>query len=166
MVVADRRPVPGLRAHLAIIGDVTTTHPALRTTVLDATDARALAEFWRALLGFVYRPGDEPPPEGEPDPRGQDWLVLRDGTAAARLAIQQVADLPPSTWPEPGVPQQLHLDLTVPDIEALTTQRDRAVALGATLRLDRSTDPDEPLYVFSDPAGHPFCIFVSPDSPR
>ena len=44
-------------------------------------------------------------------------------------------------------------------------QRDRAEALGARMLLDRSTDPDEPLYVFADPAGHPFCIFVSPDHP-
>ena len=31
----------------------------------------------------------------------------------------------------------------------------------ATLRLDRSDDPEEPLYVYADPAGHPFCIFVA-----
>jgi len=23
-------------------------------------------------------------------------------------------------------------------------------------------DADEPLYVFADPAGHPFCMFVAP----
>jgi hypothetical protein len=23
-------------------------------------------------------------------------------------------------------------------------------------------DPDERLYVFADPAGHPFCMFVAP----
>ena len=44
-------------------------------------------------------------------------------------------------------------------------QRDRATSLGASVLLDRSTDPGEPLYVFADPAGHPFCIFVSPDHP-
>ncbi len=27
--------------------------------------------------------------------------------------------------------------------------------------LDRTDDPEEPLYVFADPAGHPFCIFVA-----
>jgi len=76
------------------------------------------------------------------------------------LAFQQVEDLPRSTWPEPGVAQQLHLDTTVPDAAALAEARDRALALGATLRHDRSDDPEEPLYVFADPAGHPFCIFV------
>jgi catechol 2,3-dioxygenase-like lactoylglutathione lyase family enzyme len=144
---------------------MTDSYPALRTVVLDATDARVAAEFWRRLLGFVYRSGDEPPPAGQPDPRGADWLVLRDRAGEARMAFQQVDELPATTWPEPGVPQQLHLDLTVGDMDALHVQRDRALALGATIRLDRSADADEPLYVFADPAGHPFCIFVSPDSP-
>jgi hypothetical protein len=56
---------------------------------------------------------------------------------------------------------QLHLDLTVPSVAALERQRTRAEALGAGLLLDRTDDPDEPLYVFADPAGHPFCIFVA-----
>jgi Glyoxalase-like domain len=141
------------------------TFPALRAVVLDATDARAVAEFYRQLLGYTYRPGDEPPPAGEPDPQGEDWLVLRDRAGQARVAVQQVGALPASTWPEVDVPQQLHLDLTVGDVDELGQQRDRALSLGAELRLDRSADPDEPLYVFADPAGHPFCIFVSPDHP-
>lgn len=139
--------------------------PALRAVVLDATDARGVAEFYRVLLGYQYRPGDDRPPAGQPDPRGEDWLVLRDGTGAARLAVQHVAELPAATWPDPQVPQQLHLDLTVGNVEALTVQHDRALSLGAKVLLDRSSDPEEPLYVFADPAGHPFCIFVSPDHP-
>jgi hypothetical protein len=83
----------------------------------------------------------------------------------ARIAIQHVAELSASTWPDSRVPQQLHLDLTVADIDELAKQRDRALSLGATMLLDRSADADEPLYVFADPAGHPFCIFVSPDHP-
>ncbi|HWM18357.1 MAG TPA: VOC family protein [Ilumatobacteraceae bacterium] len=141
------------------------TFPALRAVAIDATNARAVAEFYRELLGFVYRAGDETPPPGQPDPRGDEWLVLRDRTGEARLAVQRVADLPASTWPDPGVPQQLHLDLTVADIDELAVQHDRALSLGATVLQDRSADADEPLYVFADPAGHPFCIFVSPDHP-
>jgi catechol 2,3-dioxygenase-like lactoylglutathione lyase family enzyme len=140
--------------------------PALRAVVLDATNARTVAEFYRELLGYVYRTGDEAPPPGQPDPHGEDWLVLRDTAGEARLAVQRVAELPASTWPDPHVPQQLHLDLTVADVDELAAQRERALALGATMLLDRSTDPAEPLYVFADPAGHPFCIFVSPDHPR
>lgn len=142
------------------------TFPALRAVVLDATDARVVAEFYRVLLGYVYRAGDETPPPGQPDPRGEDWLVLRDRNGDARLAIQRVAELPTATWPDPQVPQQLHLDLTVPSVHELAVHRHRALSLGAEELLDRSADPDEPLYVLADPAGHPFCIFVSPDHPN
>jgi hypothetical protein len=135
------------------------TTPRIRTVVLDTTDARSLAEFYRQLFELSYRPGDEPPPPGEPDPKGRDWLVLQND-GGVPLAFQQTDEVPRSTWPEPGVPQQLHLDTSVPDVEALAEARERALALGATERFDRSDDPEEPLYVFADPAGHPFCIFV------
>ena len=92
--------------------------PALRAVVLDATNARVVAEFYRELLGYEYRSGDEAPPRGQPDPHGDDWLVLRDRTGDARLAVQHVAELPASTWPEARVPQQLHLDLTVAGVDA------------------------------------------------
>ena len=49
--------------------------PALVATVVDTEDARGLAEFYRELFGLVYRDGDEPPAAGEPDPKGQEWLV-------------------------------------------------------------------------------------------
>jgi len=137
-------------------------HPELWQAVLDAEDARALAEFYRRLLGLRYRPGDEPPPPGERDVRGCDWLVLRDAGGVTRLAFQQVPALPPATWPEGSTPQQLHLDLTVPTVEELDAQHGRALSLGARLLEDRAEDPEEPLRVYADPAGHPFCIFVRP----
>ncbi|WP_061269481.1 VOC family protein, partial [Cellulosimicrobium funkei] len=94
------------------------------------------------------------------DPDGADWLVLRAAPGGVQLAFQQVGTLPPSTWPDDGVPQQLHLDCTVPDVAELDRQHDRALALGARLLLDRSDDPDEPLRVYADPSGHPLCLFV------
>lgn len=130
-------------------------YPDLCQVVLDTTDVRGLAEFYRQLLGYRYRPGDE-----QPDP-AEDWLVLRDRDGRNRLAFQQVDELPATTWPDAGIPQQLHLDLTVPDVEQLDAQHVRAVDLGARLRFDRSDDPDEPLRVYADPAGHLFCIFVA-----
>jgi catechol 2,3-dioxygenase-like lactoylglutathione lyase family enzyme len=134
-------------------------YPRLVDTVLDAVDVRGLAEFYRELLGLRYREGEEPPADGSDD--DADWLVLMDADGGRKLAFQQVDDLPRTNWPDPpGIPQQLHLDLSVPDVSALERQRDRALALGAEIRLDRTDDPDEPLYVFADPAGHTFCIFV------
>ena len=44
-------------------------YPQLLHTVLDTTDVRQLAEFYRELLGLQYRPGDEPPAEPAPSPR-------------------------------------------------------------------------------------------------
>ena len=136
--------------------------PVVRQVVLDCTDARALAEFYRELLGFPYRPGDERPAPGEPDPNGADWLVLRNPSGGIGLAFQQVRELPAATWPEGEHPQMLHLDTTVPDERELDHQHQRALALGARLLLDRSADEEEPLRVYADPAGHPFCIFVAP----
>jgi catechol 2,3-dioxygenase-like lactoylglutathione lyase family enzyme len=140
--------------------------PLLRQVVLDTTDARALAEFYRELLGLRYRSGDEPPAAGEPDPNGRDWLVLQDAGGATGIAFQQVAELPEPTWPEGPRPQMLHLDLTVPTVADLDTQHAQALALGARLLRDRSDDPDEPLRVYADLAGHPFCIFVAAPAPN
>ena len=134
--------------------------PTVVQVVLDTTDVRSLAEFYRQLLGFEYRAGDEPPPSGQTDDRGQDWLVLRHPSGSPRVAFQQVAALRRSTWPENEVPQQLHLDLSVPSLAEFERQHQRALQVGATLLYDRSHDPQEPLRVYADPAGHPFCIFV------
>lgn len=134
--------------------------PRIRQVVIDASDARGLAEFYRELFGLSYRPGDEPPPQGEPDPKGSDWLVLRNDDGVP-VAFQQVDELSAPTWPEPDVPQQLHLDTTVGSVEELELEHGRALALGARLLYDRTDDPDEPLRVYADPQGHPFCIFVA-----
>jgi len=134
-------------------------YPQLLHTVLDTTRPRELAEFYRQLLGLRYRAGDEPPARGAPDEA--DWLVLVDAAGARKLAFQQVDHLPRTTWPEHDVPMQLHVDFTVSSRAELQRQRERAEALGAEVVLDRTDDTDEPLFVFTDPSGHPFCIFVA-----
>ncbi|MGH3506644.1 MAG: VOC family protein, partial [Nocardioidaceae bacterium] len=82
-------------------------------------------------------------------------------TGVRKLAFQQVDRLPRTTWPEHDVPMQLHVDFTVSSPAELERQRERAEALGAEILLDRTDEPDEPLYVFADLAGHPFCILVA-----
>ena len=136
-----------------------TEYPQLLHTVLDTTRPRELAEFYRQLLGLQYRPGDEPPAEGAPDEA--DWLVLVDSAGVRGLAFQQVDQLTRTTWPRHDVPMQLHVDFTVSSLAELQRQRERAEALGAQVLLDRTDDADEPLYVFADLSGHPFCIFVA-----
>jgi len=133
-------------------------YPQLLHTAIDTTDVRALAEFYRHLLGLQYRQGDEPPSDGEAD--DADWLVLVDRSGVRKLAFQQVERLERTTWPGHDVPMQMHLDLTVSSRDGLQRQRERAESLGAQLLLDRTDDPDEPLYVLADPSGHPFWMFV------
>ncbi|MEU9591583.1 VOC family protein [Streptomyces sp. NPDC048193] len=133
-------------------------------TVLDSTDARRLAEFYRSLLGLRYAEGDEPPPAGQPDERGRDWLVLRAPDGDHQLAFQQVPRLRRPDWPDGPVPQQLHLDMSVGSPQELRDQHERVIALGGSLLSDRDRpDPDdeERFRVYRDPEGHPFCIFVT-----
>ena len=132
--------------------------PQLQHTVLDAVDVRGEAEFWRSLLGLAYRAGDEAPEDGADD---ADWLVLTHPDGRRCLAIQQVERLAASGWPEPGHPSGSHLDTTVPSRSALDAVHDRVLSLGGELRLDRTDDPDEPLYAYASPAGHVFCVFVA-----
>jgi len=132
-------------------------YPWLMHTVIDTTDCRGLAEFYRELLGLQYRPGDEPSADAVDD---ADWLVLVDSDGRRKLAFQQVDRLEPTTWPEHDIPMQMHLDLSVSSSAELARHRDRAIALGARIVLDRTGDEDEPLYVLADPSGHPFCLLV------
>jgi len=112
----------------------------LRAVVLDAPDIQRLAAFYTALGGWTPQ-----------DPE-DDWINLRtpDGW---RIAVQLSPDHVPPRWPDPAYPQQAHLDLRVPDLEAGAA---RAVELGAGLL--RESDN---WYTLADPAGHPFdlCLF-------
>jgi hypothetical protein len=137
--------------------------PQLLHTVLDARDVRREAEFWRMLLGLTYRPGDEAPDEGAEDEGDddKDWLVLTHPDGRRCLAVQEVADLPESRWPEPGHPSVSHLDTTVPSRSALDAVHDLVLELGGELRLDRTDDEDEPLRAYASPEGHIFCVFVA-----
>jgi catechol 2,3-dioxygenase-like lactoylglutathione lyase family enzyme len=127
---------------------------SLRNVVLDTTDVPRLAEFYRDLLGWSF-------PDGY-DPDDNDWRTLV-GPQGQRLAFQRADSVTPTTWPDPAVPQQLHLDFLVDSVEELEEQHRRAEQLGAVVRLDQSDDPVEPLRVYTDPAGHTFCLFAWPD---
>ncbi|TNM42802.1 VOC family protein [Nocardioides albidus] len=127
-------------------------YPRLRSIVLDTTDVPELAEFYRRLLGWSY-------PEGFDIEEFTDWRAIV-GPSGERLAFQQVDELPPTTWPTIEVPQQVHLDLAVESRADLEESHQRALGLGAVVRLDRSDDAEEPLRVYADPAGHTFCLFT------
>lgn len=141
--------------------------PVIRQTAIDTPDPRGLADFYGRLLGLRFSPGDEPggatdqaaAAAGEPT----DWVGLDDENGRRVLAFQLVVGLPRPVWPDGDPPQMMHLDTSVPDFASLERHRDRAIELGATIISDQSADPEEALYVFADPSGHPFCIFVKAD---
>lgn len=111
---------------------------ALFAVTIDAPDASALARFYADLTGMeVSYDG----PEGA--------LLAKDGRS---LMFQQVGDAYTAPrWPDPAHPQQAHLDLWVADLDEGEAH---AVKVGAT-RLDAG---GERFRVFTDPAGHPFCL--------
>jgi Glyoxalase-like domain len=118
----------------------------LDTVVLDCPDPVALARFYAALLGLQVDPGGS-----------ARWQSLADDGSGVRLGFQQAARYVAPSWPD-GVPQQVHLDLTVQDMAA---SHSRAVELGA-VPLDPQEAPtgneDRGFRVYADPAGHPFCL--------
>ena len=66
-----------------------------------------LAKSGRTVIASITRQSAIlPPSESEPDTQAEDWLVLQDG-GRRLLAFQPVRELPPATWPEGPVPQQL-----------------------------------------------------------
>jgi catechol 2,3-dioxygenase-like lactoylglutathione lyase family enzyme len=107
--------------------------------VVDCPDPDAAAEFYSALLGLPVTYRDD------------DWVVVAAGDASSGLAFQRAPGNPPPTWPDPAVPQQLHLDIMVEDVAAAGA---RVLGLGA-VKLDGEN-------VFADPAGHPFCLIPRP----
>ena len=134
------------------------SYPVLLHTVIDARDCRGLAEFYRELFGLHYRQGEEAPIGGGHD--DADWIVLLDDNGSRVVTVQEKRDTIPPTWPSEDVPMQMHMDFKLPTVEDLERHRERAQDLGARLLYDRSQDEGEPLYVLTDPAGHPFCLLV------
>jgi predicted enzyme related to lactoylglutathione lyase len=119
---------------------------ALRAVAIDAPDIDRLATFYEQLAGWQRRPGAE-----------DDWISL-DAGGGWRIGLQRATDHVPPSWPGQDHPQQAHLDLRVPDIDAAA---ERAQQLGATL-LRRN----ERWHTLADPAGHPFDLCLNPDDPR
>jgi catechol-2,3-dioxygenase len=117
----------------------------LKTVVLDAPDIAVLSAFYQALAGWSERYADD------------EWVTLTtpDGW---RIGLQSSPKHVRPQWPDQAHPQQAHLDLRVPDIEAGAA---RAVELGAT-RLATS----DTWITLADPAGHPFDLCLKPEDPN
>jgi len=115
----------------------------LDVIVFDCPDADALADFYSEVLGMRKVAGDG------------DWIELIGPQGRPIVAFQQVENYRAPEWPGQDVPQQLHLDVRVDDLDIGEAA---VLALGAT-----RTGSEEPTFrVYLDPAGHPFCL-ISPN---
>lgn len=116
---------------------------AFAGVVLDAPDARELADFHRRPLNR------------ETVEDGPDRVSLR-GPGATKISFQTEPEYRPPTWPGRRDRRRLtlHLDFEVDDLESAHRH---AVAVGAALA---AFQPQDDVRVYTDPAGHPFCLFV------
>lgn len=113
-----------------------------KTTVagvmLDCPDAKTLSHFYSELLG-------------KPITYEGDGMAMIGNEGDRPVLFQQVESYTAPQWPSPAHPQQIHLDITVEQIEAAERA---ALALGAT----RLPGEGETWRVYADPAGKPFCL--------
>ncbi|MEC5167891.1 VOC family protein [Glaciihabitans sp. GrIS 2.15] len=107
--------------------------------ILDCPDPRSLGRFYSELLGQPVTYDSE------------DFVVVAENDTTSGLAFQLAPNHRPPTWPNPAIPQQMHLDIMVESVAVATA---RILALGA-----RKLDGED---VFADPAGHPFCLIKRP----
>jgi hypothetical protein len=87
------------------------------------------------------------------------WVVIGSEPGLRQLAFQRVTSWIPPRQPDPGYPQQMHLDIRVADADQAEQE---LLALGATRA---PGGPETGFRVFTDPAGHPFCIVFGRHSP-
>ncbi len=117
-------------------------------TAIDCPDPIALASFYSKLSGF------EMEPLGDFDPEKVTWFsLLRDGEPV--ISFQRIPHFVAPTWPEGPVPQQMHLDFDVKDLDKAEAQ---VLALGATKSPFQSATN---FRVYFDPIGHPFCLVLN-----
>ncbi len=113
------------------------------TTTLSASDARRLAAFYEALLGWE-RTADE-----------DGWVVIANGDTPHRIAFHGDEQYVAPVWPSrPDRPQmQAHLEIATDDLDGAVAH---AITCGARLADEQ---PQADVRVMLDPDGHPFCLF-------
>jgi catechol 2,3-dioxygenase-like lactoylglutathione lyase family enzyme len=132
--------------------------PSLRVTsvTISAPDPRGLAAFYSALLGWPVT-SSEPARPGFPPEDG--WAQLRPPATEAgpTLNFEYERDFVRPVWPSVDGEQQIqtHLDIAVTDLDSAVAWAEQNGAVQADYQ------PQQHVRVMLDPAGHPFCLFLS-----
>ena len=106
--------------------------------VIDCPDPTELAAFYATMLDWKTEVDD-------------GWVEIR-ADYGQLISFQKVEGYRPPRWPSQDVPQQMHLDVVVEDLDAAEAE---VLKLGAS---KADYQPGTTFRVFLDPAGHPFCL--------
>ena len=117
-------------------------------TVVDCTNPAALARFYAEITGWEV--GELFDTEDK-----VDWVDLFNKGERV-MAFQKVDNYKAPQWPEGDIPQQLHLDFHVPDLDAAEI---KLLAIGA---IKHEVQPGTNFRVYLDLDGHPFCLVKNP----
>jgi hypothetical protein len=92
------------------------------------------------------------------------WVELKDNQGIPKLAFQKVANYKAPTWPEGPIPQQLHLDFAVKNLDETEVELLKIGAVKTEFQpgSPKSNDYSTEFRVYLDPEGHPFCIIHRP----
>ena len=92
------------------------------------------------------------------------WVELKDNQGIPKLAFQKVANYKAPTWPEGPIPQQLHLDFAVKNLDETEVELLKIGAVKTDFQpgSPKSNDYSTEFRVYLDPEGHPFCIIHRP----
>jgi catechol 2,3-dioxygenase-like lactoylglutathione lyase family enzyme len=117
----------------------------LGAITLDCPDPRALAAFYQQATGLRLHPASH-----------DDFVSLtcEDGLL---IGFQRVDGYQAPSWPGQNMPQQLHLCFAVDDLD-----KAEALILGLGAAKPEFQPNGDRGRVFTDPAGHPFCLTRNP----
>ena len=127
-------------------------------SAIDCSDPINLANFYSSITGLKVDITTENTDSNIV------WVELKDNQGIPKLAFQKVANYKAPTWPEGPIPQQLHLDFAVKNLDETEIE---LLKIGAT-KTDfqpgspKTNDYSTEFRVYLDPEGHPFCIIHRP----
>jgi Glyoxalase-like domain len=113
----------------------------LTAITMDCADPRALAAFYQQATGLGLVP------------ESNDDFAGLSGGGGLFIGFQRVDDYRAPRWPGQGVPQQIHLDFGVDDLDEA-----EAVLLELGAAKPAFQPGGDRWRVLTNPAGHPFCL--------
>ncbi len=127
-------------------------------SAIDCSDPINLANFYSSITGLKVDVTTENTDSNIV------WVELKDNQGIPKLAFQKVANYKAPTWPEGPIPQQLHLDFAVKNLDETEIELLKIGAIKTEFQpgSPKSNDYSTEFRVYLDPEGHPFCIIHRP----